>query len=621
MATSADIAVQSSNYTGNAQLGGAGGEALKFDLKPLEQLTAYTNLYNKARYDQKQKNADAAVKQLADLASINANMLWDKDKEYLTNELAGAIKQSNELLSNVPTNPEDLMKWQMKFQGIVKKVNDDYATGKQRSVAREAQIAHIRQTYKDPRVQDSMIAQLDKKLNDTDISTLLSAMPDFEPTVINIPKAVPQTFNTISTNGEDNVEVKGSFFSPRQSGMAVTQSLFNLKSAFTDPNSAKYQQMSETEKMAADVQNGVRSPIQTMEENANNFNSILLAKNPDGTPKYFGSDGKFNNEKFEADNSGNAIVMSVYKAAKDLDQYSRKKLGELSSGVYDDQGFKFNLPQTITKDEFTPGVINWENGVTPTQLGIAQMKAGAAPDAVVKDVKHTGERSQNQRTNASLANARTIANIKESGDNYRKGLDLMKDGWKKENGKWVKPATTQEADQNKAIAMPAILFGEFVQGVAASMNHAKKDNFSIDVNALSQEAYNALGIYDGKDKDGNVVAADKADTKVTFKRDGTYYITKKDGTTKAGTMTSLQQGFINAVAVPEGFQKKSEDAFSAPGKKLWERAVNETKSGAESNQGGGVEFKGQMYSDQQIEEMAAKNGVSKEDYINWLKTQ
>ena len=208
MADSADIAVQSSNYTGDKNLGGAGGEAFKFDMKPLEQLSAYVNLQNKTFWEQKQKNADKLVDQLATITDLDVNNLYGGDRDKMIDEMTAAKSKIADTLRNVPSDPAEYAKWYANAQDEIGKVAGKYATRKERTIDRASQIATIQEKYpNNPKAQAAKI----KELNDQFASTegKLESIPLWQPVVLPKMPVPTQTVDGYNT-GEGNMDIKSS---------------------------------------------------------------------------------------------------------------------------------------------------------------------------------------------------------------------------------------------------------------------------------------------------------------------------------------------------------------------------------------------------------------------------
>src|SRR4051812_35694333 len=116
MPTIADI-TNAASYQGNAALGGGGGFVLDVDLKPIQQLAQYTFLYNKSQYDQRQKDADQKIKELADLSAYDLTTARGKDKDAVVKAVATLTDAGKNYSSKgVPQSPQDKINQEIDFQ-------------------------------------------------------------------------------------------------------------------------------------------------------------------------------------------------------------------------------------------------------------------------------------------------------------------------------------------------------------------------------------------------------------------------------------------------------------------------------------------------------------------------
>ena len=128
MADSADIASSSSNYVGSAALGGAKEIAIQIDNKPIQQLAAYTLMYNKSQYEQRQKDADEKIKQLGQLAPYDLVNGIEKDATELKDAQAKLTEAMAEFAAKgTPKSPAEKIQQDLDFQkkitGQIKLIN------------------------------------------------------------------------------------------------------------------------------------------------------------------------------------------------------------------------------------------------------------------------------------------------------------------------------------------------------------------------------------------------------------------------------------------------------------------------------------------------------------------
>ncbi|HJY22237.1 MAG TPA: hypothetical protein VJ279_05090, partial [Hanamia sp.] len=278
-------------------------------------------------------------------------------------------------------------------------------------------------------------------------------------------------------------------------------------------------------------------------------------------PEYRNADGTFNKEKFLA--SEEKLVTDIYKSGEAYNAYNTKMANPVPA--LSNEGVPYNLPTNYNPEDYKNAIIPDLSKVEPTDLMTWKAFSEFGDNKVVAKSTHTGEKSQNQRSNAALANARTI-----SRENNANALEQIRLRAKLDKENAATGGTGKgKGSPDVGINNPASLFYEFTSGVMGSMNKHKKDSWSINPNALDPVAYNALGVEGSKNKDGTENS--NPTVKVTFKRDGTYYLTSKDGTNTQGTMSALAQQYINIVPAAQGIQQNSENGFRGlTGKDVWE---------------------------------------------------
>src|ERR1043165_3365853 len=88
-------------YRGDENLGGSSLGAFKLDVTPLQTLAAYTYQHNQALYNQKQKEIEAAAKEMASLTQYDLNLAPEKDRNDIKkewNDFYGWVKENPDAL-------------------------------------------------------------------------------------------------------------------------------------------------------------------------------------------------------------------------------------------------------------------------------------------------------------------------------------------------------------------------------------------------------------------------------------------------------------------------------------------------------------------------------------------
>lgn len=176
---SAAIGANFSQYTGDPSLGGFGLTQGRVDTRALEDLARYTMLYNKAEYDQRQKDAEKAAEELAKFASIDLSTSIPKDAKILQ-EKFDALSQ---YLKDNPNalNYRNRTEW-LEYNKRKNDLNNDikFATIRDiMNVKRKNAIAE----EKNEGIKKLMEASLQKNIDATDIRTPLDHEQKYDLTV------------------------------------------------------------------------------------------------------------------------------------------------------------------------------------------------------------------------------------------------------------------------------------------------------------------------------------------------------------------------------------------------------------------------------------------------------
>ncbi len=442
MADAASIGASFSDYQGNKGLGGGNDGVIVIDTKPLENLATYTMMYKKSQWDQQKKETDAKVAQLADLSNIALNDLRGKDKEQATKEFADLQVYASEYARKAPKNAQERMQNELDWQTKYGAFKNNFNSGKQRAVSYQAQLNTIKQNIPEASTQDEAIKQLNKTFDSTDIGTTISAVPNFKMEKFDIPDPSIQKFNNIAILGNDNVDIEGSIYNPKQNAGIADKTILGIKNAnipktikdakgndIVNPN---YGKLSDNEKNQVDLQSTVESDGKGWVDSLEPLNTSLA--------KYT-KDGKFDAESFENDNASYATIINPYNALKIYDSYNKEKYNQAQSGMFTDKGVPAKLPDNVTSDDFKVGFVDFAKGVNANQLVQSGMFAKYKGDNFQKKITHSGDQRAMDLERMRELNAVKLKNLDEGGENYRKGLGLIEKGFIRDaNGKWQAPA-------------------------------------------------------------------------------------------------------------------------------------------------------------------------------------
>lgn len=424
MAEASSIGAAFENYQGNAALGGASLGVLDIDTKPLQQLAAYTTMYNKSVWDQKQKETDAQVKELADLSNISLNDLRGKDRDQAAQEFADLQQYASDYIKKVPKNAQERMQNELEWQTKKGAFMNNFGSGKQRSISYLSHLNTIKNNITDAKAQNVAIAALDKQFDSTDIGTQISALPQYKLQNIDVSDPSVQKVHLVGVGPNQNLDVESTLYNPKLNTGKADETVFGVVKAYPKNGTPEYDNLSDNEKQQADMQGTVESNGKIWNDMANPLNSVLQAKSPDGALLYFDGEGSFNAAKFEDDNASNSVVMKAYNALKGLDSYSRTKYNEASTGVFNDKGLSFKLPENVNPDDFKSGFIDFKKGVTPAQLVQAGMFAKYAGDVTQKKITETNNALEAARL------GETIRHNKASEGLQGREIKMNEDKWK-----------------------------------------------------------------------------------------------------------------------------------------------------------------------------------------------
>lgn len=463
-------------YTGNAALGGGNNGVITIDTRPLDALAFYTMSYNKAVWDQDQKEKDDKIKKIADLSTIHLNDLIGKDKEQATKEFEELVKFAGDYARKISTTTsaklQDELEWQTKLGAF----NNNYLSGKQRAISYSKQNDDINSNGNmSPAQKELAIEELNKKFNSTDIGTPISSMDNYKIEQIEVPKPVTQKVGAIAIGGDQNFETDALIYNPSLNAPIADATVMGIKKIYPEKGSEEYKNASPRQRLKYDYQASVDSQGKIWADMAVPLNKALRAIGTDGKFLYFDDNGNFKSQKFEDENASNSVVMRAYMALKRLDSDSRNKFQQASdpSGVFTDKGVKFKLKVPINPNDFKAGFIDFSKEITPSQLVQAGMFA-----------QHSGDVFDIKVTETGKATAIKLKKMDESGANYRALLPY----------KMAKISDKLKADEQQKMADE---FGNLIYGinVRSPFGIGKSDNLD------SSEIVNGTLI----DKDGKTI--------------------------------------------------------------------------------------------------------------------
>ena len=214
MATINEI-TSGSSYTGSKELGGFIPTAIEIDTKPLQTLAAYTVMQNRSFYDQRVKDADAKIKELADLSQYDITNARGKDKELAITMFVDLQKKMKDYAQKgVPTNPQEKIQQELELKTSVKEATDKIKSLNARGIAYNARLNAINKEDSTGEIKSVKKKQLDEEFDAGSWDTPIAAEEKF---TANLPKigASVYTKNVTSVDlGNKIIQQEVQFFNP-----------------------------------------------------------------------------------------------------------------------------------------------------------------------------------------------------------------------------------------------------------------------------------------------------------------------------------------------------------------------------------------------------------------------
>lgn len=411
MPTINDI-TNAAGYTGNAALGGGGGFALDLDFKPIQQLAQYTYLYNKSQYDQRQKDADQKIGELADLANYDLTTARGKDKNVVIKAVADLAAAGADYASKgTPKSPKEKIDQEVEFQKKIQEAKKLIKSGNARGLGYMAQEAAINASNDSAAIKAEKIKMLQKQFDDTDILTPIQAIPNFDLSIPKVSEPVYKTQDAQAIGADNNVEQTITYFDGPANDAAALLESGALMDIMTPPQPGA----SEQEKQEWELKLKNRKGNILWQDAAKNFNAALndpnykkVQTNMAAFPE-LATQQPTNEVDFEAIKQKNPLVGNIISLAEMYNEYAKERNSE--DWVIDEKGFKVILPNGPDKKL---RIIDISKGLTPQDIVYLEKFSNAAPDKAVSKVTHPGEASANYR-----------AKLNEQGANWRAKLPYI----------------------------------------------------------------------------------------------------------------------------------------------------------------------------------------------------
>lgn len=418
--SAASIGASFSDYQGNANLAGGAGAVIPIDTKPLEMLAQYNYLANKSLWDQKQKDSDAAVVQLAKIADIDVERLYGKDKEEMKSLMADAANKTSDFLRKpIPTDAAGRIKWNSDLKNITSKATNAWQTAKERTLSFHTGVNSINELSTNEETKKVDLDEWTKRFNNTDIHTRLDSLPNYPMTKFEIPEPINSTAEYVGINNNDNLKGTLDYFNFAVNASIVDAGILNLSQKIPGKESDEYKKLTLDGKYQVDRQRSLHGDMQDVPDMADKLTSVLQ--------KYV-KGGVFNEPDFLSENAANEVVMGNYNNLKRMSVDSKQEEAKRLQGLYNNKNLQYKTPDTIPSNAFTPGAVDFSKPISATQLGLAGVYAKYTAASNKISVTHTGD-----ATDITKANIQAVTTRRGQDLDYKakmKELDNNEAKWK-----------------------------------------------------------------------------------------------------------------------------------------------------------------------------------------------
>lgn len=391
-------------YKGSPELGGGGGFALDLDFKPLDTLVAYTVMYSKSQYDQRQKDADEKIKQLAELSAYDAATGEGKDKDEVFDKLSKLRGAYSNFASTTWNNPDDKMKANFKLQRekgeLLKTINS--ATARQIKLRAYFDSVDADTNLNVPE-KEARKKQAQKLFDDTDINTMFN-IPQYD---LKTPTVEPHVNDVVTTlkydkNGNAVIEKTQKGIAFEASAAKAYLSANNLNFPVPPPEGASQEAKNayEQQKLAFS-KNELGGWVDAAKFGAAAFNDPNYKKtettsdiNVMGSPAVTKLTDQVDVEKIKA---SNPIYGGILKLADHYNFALAKKIEDLTNGYYTDDvtGEQVEMSgSSDTIDGLKALFIDINKPLSNVDLAKLQQYENAAPDLVSKKYIQTNDANE-----------------------------------------------------------------------------------------------------------------------------------------------------------------------------------------------------------------------------------
>lgn len=377
------------NYAGNAGLGGAVLGGVTLDTKPIENLAHYAYYYNKSEHEQRQADADAKIKELADITAYDPNTAIEKDKPAAIEAYKNLIDYTSNYARQQPKTAQDKLEQEWEYKKQIAQAQKTIRSATERAIAYNKRKSEINDNTSITQAQkDVLMKDLNDDVAKTDINTALPSENKFDQTIPKIKQATLQTFEVSTMYPDNNIQTKVDIANPTQMLREAQAEQTGLDSLFSGEHKEFFKASGNQYQVFNDAAAFLASAV--------------------ANPKYKKPDGSID---FNAIQQANPLVHDVLSLATDFNKWSAGINAQAKAGVFTDRlGKNYKSITPVNPDDWFQ--IDLTKPITADQL-IMLHKFQEAPKLLTTDetLQHTGEGSQNARAAAA-----------QSGENYRARL-------------------------------------------------------------------------------------------------------------------------------------------------------------------------------------------------------
>lgn len=453
MATITDIVAEQSQK-GDVNLGGGTSGVLQIDLQPVQELARFTMFRNKVLFDQRQKDIDAKIGELAEFTALDLNGTRGKDRDYLLGKWDEVQKASEEYARYTPTNQRDKVEKKLEYDKKLAQLKFDINSANKRALGYGLRLNKINQSEEDAETKTAKLKDLNSLFDTTDIITPIPAEENYSIEIAEIGNPIYSTNEVTNLGANGGVTSTYKLFAPKENNLAAFGDVQGLTIEPLPANASDYEKREYEAKQRAYKKGGHT----LLPDAAINYNTVI------NDPKYQ-TNGQLDFSKLNADNP---VLAAVAKTAMDWNKYATVRKAQMERGeFYDKNGIK--LATLYNPDDyFQLDVTN----LTGQNLAFLERFKKAVPDG--KQEKYFQTDNAIQQQNA---------------DTNRMKLNLDGEEFKLKEKQWNASQTGGETVKNGAMEFAKNIYGQ-LEKIADEKGFISPDQ----VRNMTNEQLKYLGI-------------------------------------------------------------------------------------------------------------------------------